>query len=44
MPRIKTHLLFRLKPFVGTPKLVRELFFTPNTSQSIVDSCFSLPV
>jgi alpha-beta hydrolase superfamily lysophospholipase len=41
-PWIKTHLLFRLKPFVGTPELVRELFFTPNTSQSIVDTCFSL--
>ena len=31
----------RLKPFTGTPKLVRELFFTPATPRALVDLCFT---
>jgi alpha-beta hydrolase superfamily lysophospholipase len=41
VPWLKTHLLLRLKPFIGSPKLVRELFFRPETSQTIVDTCFA---
>jgi alpha-beta hydrolase superfamily lysophospholipase len=35
----KATFLLRLGPFVSTPALVRELFFSPNTSQAIVDDC-----
>ncbi|MEO8179500.1 MAG: ketoacyl reductase [Deltaproteobacteria bacterium] len=38
---LKTNLLLRLRPFIVTSKLVRELFFTPDTSQEIVDHCFA---
>ena len=38
---LRTNLLLRLKPFVITPKLVRELFFTPDTPQETVDHCFA---
>lgn len=37
---LKSNLLLRLKPFVNSPKLVRELYFTPDTPQKIVDHCF----
>jgi alpha-beta hydrolase superfamily lysophospholipase len=37
---LKANLLLRLKPFVRTPKLVRELFFTPTTPPEVVDACF----
>lgn len=37
---VKSILLLRLKPFVGTSDLARDLFFTPETSQEIVDDCF----
>jgi alpha-beta hydrolase superfamily lysophospholipase len=37
---LKTNLLLRLKPFVRTSKLVRELFFTSTTPQEVVDACF----
>ncbi|MCC6780827.1 MAG: alpha/beta fold hydrolase [Hyphomicrobiales bacterium] len=36
---LKANLLLRLKPFIVTSKLVRELFFTPDTPQEIVDHC-----
>lgn len=32
MALLKTNLLLRLKPLVGTSKLARELFFTPDTA------------
>ena len=38
---LKSNLLLRLKPFVSSPKLVRELYFTPDTPQKIVDHCFA---
>jgi pimeloyl-ACP methyl ester carboxylesterase len=38
---LKANLLARLRPFVSTPALVRELFFTPHTPQDIVDACFA---
>lgn len=38
---LKTNLLLRLRPFIGTSKLVRELFFTPETPQETVDYCFA---
>jgi len=38
---LKANLLLRLKPFVSTAKLVRGLFFTPRTPQTIVDTCFT---
>ena len=38
---LKANLLLRLRPFIGTSKLVRELFFTPDTPQEIVDHCFA---
>jgi alpha-beta hydrolase superfamily lysophospholipase len=38
---LKANLFLRLKPFVGTPKLARELFFTPDTPQEAVDRCFA---
>jgi pimeloyl-ACP methyl ester carboxylesterase len=33
----KANLLLRLKPFIGTHALVRELFFTRDTPQALVD-------
>jgi pimeloyl-ACP methyl ester carboxylesterase len=36
---LRANLLLRLKPFIGTPALVRELFFTPDTPQELVDQC-----
>jgi alpha-beta hydrolase superfamily lysophospholipase len=38
---LMTHLLLRLRPFVAKSKLVRDLFFTPDTPQEIVDHCFA---
>lgn len=38
---LQANLLLRLRPLVVTPKLVRELFFTPDTPQEIVDKCFA---
>jgi hypothetical protein len=38
---LKGNALLQLEPFVRTPDLVRELFFTPDTPQAIVDSCFA---
>jgi pimeloyl-ACP methyl ester carboxylesterase len=38
---LKTNFLLRLRPFIVTSKLVRKLFFTPETSQEIVDHCFA---
>jgi pimeloyl-ACP methyl ester carboxylesterase len=38
---LKANLLLRLRPFIGTSKLVRELFFTPDTPQEIVDQYFA---
>jgi pimeloyl-ACP methyl ester carboxylesterase len=37
MALLKSILMLRLSPFVSTPQLVRELFFTPDTPQSTVD-------
>jgi pimeloyl-ACP methyl ester carboxylesterase len=37
---LKSTLLLRLKPFIGSCQLVRELFFTSETPQEIVDHCF----
>ena len=36
---IETNLRLRLGPFVRTPKLARELFFTPDTPPDVVDKC-----
>ena len=36
---VKVNLLLRLWPFVGTSARVRELFFTPETTQAVVDDC-----
>jgi alpha-beta hydrolase superfamily lysophospholipase len=41
VPLLKANLLLRLRPLIATPKLVRELFFTPETPQAIVDHCFA---
>jgi pimeloyl-ACP methyl ester carboxylesterase len=38
---LKASLLLRLNPFVRTSRLVREMFFNPDTSQEIVDNCFA---
>jgi len=37
---VKVNLLMTLRPVVSTPDLVRELFFTADTPQQIVDACF----
>lgn len=37
---LRATLLLRLKPFVATRRLVRELFFTPDTPSTIVNMCF----
>ncbi len=36
---LQANLLLRLKPFTSTPALIRELFFTPDTPQEVVDRC-----
>jgi pimeloyl-ACP methyl ester carboxylesterase len=36
---LKVNLLWSLRPFIGTPALVRELFFTPSTAQEVVEDC-----
>jgi alpha-beta hydrolase superfamily lysophospholipase len=38
---LKTNLLLRLRPFVVRSRLVRDLFFTSDTAQEIVDRCFA---
>jgi pimeloyl-ACP methyl ester carboxylesterase len=35
----KANLLLRLGPLVSTPTRVRELFFSPDTPQAVVDEC-----
>jgi len=37
----KANLQLSLRPYVATPSLVRELFFTPSTPQEIVDLCLA---
>ena len=37
---VKVNLLMTLRPVVSTPDLVRELLFTADTPQQIVDACF----
>lgn len=37
---LEANLSLRLRPFVATPGLVRELFFTPQTPQALVDDTF----
>lgn len=37
---LATNLSLRLRPFVATPALVRELFFTPDTPQELVNDTF----
>jgi hypothetical protein len=34
---LQATLSLRLRPFVATPALIRELFFTPDTPQALVD-------
>lgn len=41
MAFLETNLLLRLRPFIVTSRLVRALFFTPDTPQGIVDHCFA---
>ena len=36
---LKANLLLSLRPFIGHAGLVRDLFFTPDTPQPIVDHC-----
>jgi pimeloyl-ACP methyl ester carboxylesterase len=38
---LEANLSLRLRPFVATPGLVRELFFTPQTPQALVDDTFA---
>jgi pimeloyl-ACP methyl ester carboxylesterase len=40
LPWLRTNLLLRLQPFVTSRRMIRELFFTPDTPQTIVDACF----
>ena len=37
---LQANLTLRLRPLVATPKLVRDLFFTPDTPQELVDDTF----
>jgi pimeloyl-ACP methyl ester carboxylesterase len=39
VPFAKANLLLSLRPLIGTPALVRELFFTVDTPEPIVDAC-----
>jgi pimeloyl-ACP methyl ester carboxylesterase len=41
IPLLKANLFLRLRPFIATPELGRELFFTPDTPQAIVDQCYA---
>lgn len=41
MELLKSNLLLRLQPFVRTPALARQMFFTPETPQAIVDDFFA---
>ncbi len=36
---LKGNLLLSLRPLVGTTALVREMFFSPDTPQDVVDNC-----
>jgi alpha-beta hydrolase superfamily lysophospholipase len=36
---LKANVLLSLRPFVSTSALVREMFFTPDTPQEVVDHC-----
>ncbi len=36
---LKVNLLWSLRPFIATPALVRELFFTERTPREVVDEC-----
>ena len=38
---LEADLSLRLPPLVATPRLVRELFFTPQTPQALVDDTFA---
>ncbi len=38
----RTNAVRRLGPFVGTPRLAREMLFTPATPADVVDTCFPL--
>jgi hypothetical protein len=38
---LKANLLMSLRPFIGTPELVREWFFTPDTSRESVLVCMA---
>jgi hypothetical protein len=41
MVMLEANLSLRLRPVVATPGLVRELFFTPQTPQALVDDTFA---
>jgi pimeloyl-ACP methyl ester carboxylesterase len=41
MMLLKATFLLRLQPFISTRELVRDLFFTPDTPQATVDTCFA---
>jgi pimeloyl-ACP methyl ester carboxylesterase len=41
VPFLKANFLLRLNPFIATRSLVRDLFFTPDTPQEVVDPCFA---
>jgi pimeloyl-ACP methyl ester carboxylesterase len=38
----RTNAVLRLGPIVGTPRLAREMLFTPSTPVEVVDACFPL--
>jgi pimeloyl-ACP methyl ester carboxylesterase len=38
---LKTNLLWSLRPFIATPALVRELFFTADTPDDVVNACMA---
>jgi alpha-beta hydrolase superfamily lysophospholipase len=40
VPLLKSTLSLRLSSFINTPEIVRELFFTTDTPQTIVDNCY----
>jgi pimeloyl-ACP methyl ester carboxylesterase len=40
-PFLKANLLLRLRPFIATRRVVRDLFFTPDTPEEVVDRCFA---
>jgi pimeloyl-ACP methyl ester carboxylesterase len=41
MAMLQASLSLRLRPFVATPGRVRELFFSPDTPQALVDDTFA---